>query len=197
LPPPALAQAPLALTLREVCGLKTEKSHPPSHHPATIACIARKAKTACGYSHQVPSIADLPERVDWCLSDPSGIQRHRRRPASRSRGRLSKGDPAGALLSEMPDPGVGLSAMLLQSRACGVSTAEGDRCSTDQDRRSGTASKSLKARRRRAGFSPAQAPTIQAAIAPCIPTIATATTDWTQIAAYDLLVARCHRRHRR
>lgn len=70
---PALPSASrVALTLREVCGLKTEEVAAAFlTSPATIAqrIVRGKAKIReAGIPFQVPSLADLPERLDSALS---------------------------------------------------------------------------------------------------------------------------------
>jgi RNA polymerase sigma-70 factor (ECF subfamily) len=69
---PALApEARVALTLREVCGLTTEEiARAFLSAPATIAqrIVRAKAKIkAAGIPYQVPSLSDLPERLDAVL----------------------------------------------------------------------------------------------------------------------------------
>src|SRR5690606_33266772 len=69
---PALSpEAQVALTLREVCGLTTEEiGRAFLTAPATLAQRIVRAKTKikrAGIPYQVPSEADLPERLDTVL----------------------------------------------------------------------------------------------------------------------------------
>lgn len=203
---PALASsAQVALTLREVCGLKTEEiASAFLTTPATIAqrIVRGKAKIRdAGIPYQVPSIADLPERLDSVLSviylvfnegySASSGESLTRADLSQEAIRL------GRLLSEMlPDPEVlGLVALMLlqESRRAARSTAEGDLVLLeDQDRslwnrQQISEGKALVERALSSGR--ASAYTIQAAIAAVhADAAATATTDWSQIAAlYGLL----------
>jgi RNA polymerase sigma-70 factor (ECF subfamily) len=204
---PALAaSAQVALTMREVCGLKTEEIAAAFlTTPATIAqrIVRGKAKIRdAGIPYQVPSIADLPERVDSVLSviylvfnegySASSGESLTRADLSQEAIRL------GRLLGELlPDPDVlGLLALMLlqESRRAARSTAEGDLVLLeDQDRslwnrEQIVEGKSLAERALSSGRVGAY--TIQAAIAAVHADAAeTATTDWSQIAALYALLA--------
>ena len=72
LPSGPVAEHAVALTLREVCGLKTEEiASAFLTAPSTIAqrIVRGKAKIRdAGIPYRVPSLADLPERLDSVLS---------------------------------------------------------------------------------------------------------------------------------
>jgi RNA polymerase sigma-70 factor (ECF subfamily) len=199
------SSAQVALTLREVCGLKTEEiASAFLTTPATIAqrIVRGKAKIRdAGIPYQVPSIADLPERLDSVLSviylvfnegySASSGESLTRADLSQEAIRL------GRLLCEMlPDSEVlGLAALMLlqESRRAARSTAEGDLILLeDQDRslwnhEQIAEGKALVERALSSGRVGVY--TIQAAIAAVHADAAgTATTDWSRIAAlYDLL----------
>jgi RNA polymerase sigma-70 factor (ECF subfamily) len=204
---PALpAEARAALTLREVCALTTEEiARAFLSAPPTIAqrIVRAKAKIkSAKIPYQVPSRADLPERLDVVLhvvylvfnegySASAG--------ASVTRADLSgEAIRLGRLLMELlPEPeAIGLLALMLiqESRRAARSTAEGDlilledqdrsRWNRDQIREGLSLVQQALATQR---FGPY---TIQAAIAAVHADAKTpAETDWGQIAAlYDLLL---------
>jgi RNA polymerase sigma-70 factor (ECF subfamily) len=203
---PALAPAAqVAITLREVCGLKTEEIAAAFlTTPSTIAqrIVRGKAKIRdARIPYQVPSITELPERLDPVLSviylvfnegyaASSG--------ASVTRAELSQeAIRLGRLVCELlPDAeALGLLALMLlqESRRAARTSAEGDLILLeDQDRslwnreqiREG---KALLERARSAGRIGVYA--IQAAIAAVHADAPSASaTDWRQIAAlYELL----------
>jgi len=145
---PALAaEAQVALTLREVCGLATEEvARAFLTPPATLAqrIVRAKAKIRnARIPYQVPSRADLPERLDavrhvvylvfnegYSASSGAEITRHDLSSEPISLGRL--------LLNLLPEPDVAgmLGLMLLQdSRRAARTTASGDLVPfEDQDR---------------------------------------------------------------
>ena len=204
---PALAEeAQIALTLREVCGLTTEGiARAFLTAPATLAqrIVRAKAKIRTArIPYQVPSRADLPDRLDavlrvvylvfnegYAASSGATITRHDLSNEAISLGRLLF-----ELLPEADGAGL-LGLMLLQdSRRAARTTPEGDLVLLeDQDRAlwnrpsiaEGTA---LVERALSAGEVGPY--TIQAAIAAVHANAAsTAATDWGQIVAlYDLLV---------
>jgi RNA polymerase sigma-70 factor (ECF subfamily) len=203
---PALApETQVALTLREVCGLKTEEIAAAFlTAPATIAqrIVRGKAKIRdAKIPYQVPGTADLVERLDSVLSviylvfnegySASSGDSLTRPDLSQEALRL------GRLLRELlPDPeATGLVALMLlqESRRTARSSADGDIVLLeDQDRSLWnadqiSAGKSLVAEAiasQRIGVY-----TIQAAIAAVHADAAnTAQTDWSRISAlYDLL----------
>jgi RNA polymerase sigma-70 factor, ECF subfamily len=204
---PALASnTQVALTLREVCDLTTEEiASAFLTSPATVAKrIARgKAKIRdAKIPYVVPSLADLPERLDSVLSV---IYLVFNEGYSASSGEsLTRADLSGEairlgrlLLELLPESEViGLLALMLlhESRRAARSTAEGDIILLeDQDRtlwnRQQIAEGTELARRA------LEAPqigvyTLQAAISAVHAEAASAaTTDWARIAAlYDLIV---------
>ncbi len=204
---PALpADARSALTLREVCGLTTEEiGRAFLTAPSTLAqrIVRAKAKIrAARIPYQVPSRADLPDRLETVLqvvylvfnegySASSG--------ASLTRADLSgEAIRLGRLLVELlPEPeAVGLLALMLlqESRRAARTSAEGDLVLLDQQDRtlwnrrqiaegSALVERALRSRR----FGPY---TLQAAIAAVHAEAPSAQdTDWAQIVAlYDVLV---------
>ena len=207
---PALSPSTqIALTLREVCGLKTEEIasaflSAPSAIAQRIVRGKAKIRDAC-IPYRVPSLADLPERLDSVLSviylvfnegySASSGESLTRPDLSAEAIRLGR-----LLLELLPDPEVtGLLALMLlqESRRAARSSPEGDLVLLeDQDRSlwnreqiaEGEALVERALASRRFGFY-----TIQAAIAAVhagAPTVAA--TDWAQIVAlYDVL-ARAH-----
>lgn len=145
---PALpSPAQIALTLREVCGLKTEEiASAFLTAPSTIAqrIVRAKAKIRdANIPYQVPSVADLPERLDSVLSV---IYLVFTEGYSASSGEvITRSDLSGEairlgrlLLELLPDAEVmGLLALMLiqESRRSARSSAEGDLVLLeDQDR---------------------------------------------------------------
>ena len=203
---PALpAEARVALTLREVCGLTTEEiARAFLTSPATLAqrIVRAKAKIRdAGIPYQVPAPAELPERLDTVLRviylvftegyAASAGEAVTRPDLSGEAIRLAR------LLAELlPEPEViGLLALMLlhESRRAARTSAEGDLVLLeDQDRSlwnreqiaEGTAlvERALASRR----FGPY---TLQAAIAAVhAEAVTPEATDWAQIVAlYDAL----------
>jgi RNA polymerase sigma-70 factor (ECF subfamily) len=203
---PALAASTqLALTLREVCGLTTEEiASAFLTAPATMAqrIVRGKAKIrAARIPYQVPSLADLPERLDSVLaviylvfnegySASSG--------AALTRGDLSEeAIRLGRLLVDLlPDPeALGLLALMLlqESRRAARTSPAGDLVLLeDQDRSLWDQAKITEARARvERAFASRRfgVYTIQAAIAAVHAAAPTASaTDWNQMVGwYDLL----------
>jgi RNA polymerase sigma-70 factor, ECF subfamily len=204
---PALSpEAQIALTLREICGLTTEAvASAFLIPPATLAqrIVRAKAKIRhAGIPYQVPSLADLPERLNAVLSVIYLI--FNEGYAASSGATLTRADLSeeairlGRLLVELlPDAeAMGLLALMLlqESRRCARSSPTGDLILLeDQDRTlwnqdliregQGWVERSL----RSPDFG---SYTIQAAIA-AVHSSATvvADTDWIQIVAlYDVLM---------
>jgi RNA polymerase sigma-70 factor, ECF subfamily len=204
---PALSpEAQIALTLREICGLTTEAvASAFLIPPATLAqrIVRAKAKIRhAGIPYQVPSLADLPERLNAVLSVIYLI--FNEGYAASSGATLTRADLSeeairlGRLLVELlPDAeAMGLLALMLlqESRRCVRSSPTGDLILLeDQDRTlwnqdliregQGWVERSL----RSPDFG---SYTIQAAIA-AVHSSATvvADTDWIQIVAlYDVLM---------
>ncbi len=204
---PALSpEAQIALTLREICGLTTEAvASAFLIPPATLAqrIVRAKAKIHnAGIPYQVPSLADLPERLDVVLSVIYLI--FNEGYAASSGATLTRADLAeeairlGRLLVELlPDAEVmGLLALMLlqESRRRARSSPTGDLILLeDQDRtlwnqdliREGQAWVERSLRSPDFGTY-----TIQAAIAAVHSSALAATaTDWGQIVAlYDVLM---------
>jgi RNA polymerase sigma-70 factor, ECF subfamily len=204
---PALApEAQIALTLREICGLTTEAvASAFLIFPATLAqrIVRAKAKICnAGIPYQVPSLADLPERLNAVLAVIYLI--FNEGYAASSGATLTRADLSeeairlGRLLVELlPDAeAMGLLALMLlqESRRSARSSPTGDLILLeDQDRsrwnqdliREGQAWVERSLRSPDFGSY-----TIQAAIA-AVHSSATATTatDWGQIVAlYDVLM---------
>jgi RNA polymerase sigma-70 factor (ECF subfamily) len=205
---PALASSTqVALTLREVCGLKTEEIAAAFlTTPATIAqrIVRGKAKIReAAIPYQVPSIAELPKRLDSVLSV---IYLVFNEGYSASSGEsLTRGDLSqeairlGRLLCELlPDPeALGMLALMLlqESRRAARSTSDGDLVLfEDQDRslwNRDQISTGKSVVERALASQQFGAYTIQAAIAAAhADAPSAATTDWARIAALYELLAR-------
>ncbi len=204
---PALpANTQIALTLREVCGLATEEiASAFLTTPATIAqrIVRGKAKIRdAGIPYQVPSIADLPERLDSVLAviylvfnegySASSGDSLTRSDLSEEAIRLGR-----LLAGLLPDPEVqGLLALMLfqESRRAARTSPEGDLILLeDQDRSRWDRDKIAEGRalvEQAIASQQVGIYTIQAAIAGVHAEAATAsTTDWDRMVAwYDLLV---------
>jgi RNA polymerase sigma-70 factor, ECF subfamily len=203
---PALAPSTqVALTLREICGLKTEEiASAFLATPATIAqrIVRGKAKIReAKIPYEVPAIADLPERLDAVLSviylvfnegySASSGESVTRPDLSAEAIRLGR-----LLVELLPDPeAIGLLALMLlqESRRAARSTPSGDLILLeDQDRSRWNQSQIAEGKRLVEKALTSQtigAYLIQAAIAAVHAEAATAAaTDWTQIVAlYDVL----------
>lgn len=203
---PALpATAQVALTLREVCGLKTEEIAAAFlTSPSTIAqrIVRGKAKIRdAAIPYQLPSLGDLPERLDSVLAviylvfnegySASSGDSLTRPDLSQEAIRL------GRLMCELlPDPeALGLLALMLlhESRRSARATPAGDIVLLeDQDRSLWNAEYIAEGKSRLETALAARrfgVYAIQAAISAVHADAATTdATDWTQIAAlYDLL----------
>jgi RNA polymerase sigma-70 factor (ECF subfamily) len=204
---PALpADAQVALTLREVCGLTTEEiARAFLTSPPTVAqrIVRAKAKIrAARVPHEVPPQRELPSRLETVLKVVYLVFTEGYAPASGdSVVRTDLSDEAirlGRLLAGLlPDPEVLglLSLMLLQdARRAARTTTEGDLVLLpDQDRSRWDRARIAEgaALLRRAGASGPPGPyTLQAAIAAAHAQAPTAqATDWAHIVRlYDLLV---------
>ncbi len=210
---PALAlPTQVALTLREVCGLKTEEIAAAFLTvPATIAqrIVRGKAKIRdAGIPYQVPALADLPERLESVLAvvylvfnegySASSGESLTRPDLSQEAIRLGR-----LLCGMMPDAeALGLLALMLlqESRRTARATDEGDVVLLeDQDRglwnQKHIAEGKSHLQRSLATANPRRY-TIQAAIAAAHADAATAAaTDWSRIAAlYELLRSASRRR---
>jgi RNA polymerase sigma-70 factor, ECF subfamily len=195
----------IALTLREVCGLTTEEiAHAFLTGPPTVAQRIVRAKGKirdARIPYQVPSLADLPDRLDSVLhvvylvfnegysaSTGGSLTRHDLSVEAIRLGRL--------LVELLPDPeAVGLLALMLlhESRRAARTSPDGELVLLDDQDRSGwnreqiaegsaLVERALSSRR----FGPY---TLQAAIAAVHAEAPTAAaTDWAQIVGlYDVL----------
>jgi RNA polymerase sigma-70 factor, ECF subfamily len=204
--PALVAEARVALTLREVCGLTTEEiARAFLAAPSAVAqrIVRAKAKIkAARIPYQVPSLADLPDRLDTVLQIIYLV--FNEGYSASSGASVTRADLSGEairlgqlLVNLLPEPEVtGLLALMLlqESRRAARSSASGDLILLeDQDRSlwnreqitQGVAlvEKALASRR----FGPY---TIQAAIAAVHAEASSAgATDWAEIVAlYGLLV---------
>jgi RNA polymerase sigma-70 factor (ECF subfamily) len=204
---PALApEAQVAMTLREVCSLTTEEiARPFLTKPATVAqrIVRAKAKIReARIPYQVPSEADLPDRLDavfrvvylvfnegYSASSGESLTRHDLSGEAIRLGRL--------LIELLPEPeAMGLLALMLihDSRRAARTSPTGDLILLENQDRSLwnrdqiTEGVSLVARALSSGQVGPY--TIQAAIAAAhAQAPSSATTDWTQIVSlYDLLM---------
>jgi RNA polymerase sigma-70 factor (ECF subfamily) len=204
---PALASgAQVALTLREICGLTTEEiASAFLAAPATIAKRIARGKTKirdAKIPYVVPSLADLPERLDSVLSvvylvfnegySASSGESLTRADLSAEAIRLGR-----LLLELLPEPEVmGLLALMLlhESRRAARTSPEGDIILLeDQDRSRWNRQQIVEGTelaRRALSSEQIGVYSLQAAVSATHAEAASAaTTDWARIAAlYDLLV---------
>ncbi len=205
LPPGFVAEYPVALTLREVCDLSTEEiASAFLTAPVAIAqrIVRGKAKIrGTRIPYQVPTLADLPDRLDSVLSviylvfnegysasSGDSLTRPRLSEEAIQLGRL--------LLELLPDSEVlGLLSLMLlhESRRAARTSPNGDLILlSDQDRSLWNANHIREGQslvERALASQPFGTYTIQAAIAAIHAEATTvAATDWVQIVAlYDLL----------
>jgi RNA polymerase sigma-70 factor, ECF subfamily len=204
---PALApEAQVALTLREVCGLTTEEiASAFLIAPSTLAqrIVRAKAKIrAAGIPYQVPSLTDLPERIDTVLQviylvfnegyAASSGQSLTRTDLSEEAIRLGR-----LVMELLPDSEVmGLLALMLlqESRRTARTSATGDLILLEDQNRTRWNQELIaegKALVQRSLSSQQFGPyTIQAAISAVhAESASAAATDWAQIVAlYDVLI---------
>jgi RNA polymerase sigma-70 factor, ECF subfamily len=204
---PALSpEAQVALTLREVCGLTTEEiASAFLTAPATLAqrIVRAKAKIrTAGIPYQVPSLSDLPERLDAVLQVIYLV--FNEGYAASSGTSLTRSDLAneairlGRLVVELlPDvEAIGLLALMLlqESRRTARTSSTGDIILLeDQDRSRWNQSQiaeGIALVKRSLSSSQIGSYTLQAAIAAVHAEAPSADkTDWAQIVAlYDLLL---------
>jgi RNA polymerase sigma-70 factor, ECF subfamily len=204
---PALSpEAQVALTLREVCGLTTEEiASAFLITPATLAQRIVRAKTkirTAGIPYQVPSLTDLPERLDTVLQTIYLV--FNEGYAASSGTSLTRSDLAdeairlGRLIVELlPDAeAIGLLALMLlqESRRTARTSSTGDIILLeDQDRSLWNQSQIAEGRtlvQRSLSSSEVGSYTLQAAIAAVhSEALSTGETDWVQVVAlYDLLM---------
>jgi RNA polymerase sigma-70 factor, ECF subfamily len=204
---PALSpEAQVALTLREVCGLTTEEiASAFLIAPATLAQRIVRAKTkirTAGIPYQVPSLAELPDRLDSVLQTIYLV--FNEGYAASSGLSLTRSDLAdeairlGRLVVELlPDAeAIGLLALMLlqESRRTARTSSTGDIILLeDQDRslwNQSQIAEGITLVKRSLSSSQVGSYTLQAAIAAVHSDASiAAATDWTQIVAlYDLLL---------
>jgi RNA polymerase sigma-70 factor, ECF subfamily len=205
---PALSpEAQVALTLREVCGLTTEEiASAFLIAPATLAQRIVRAKTkirTANIPYQVPSLPDLPDRLDTVLQTIYLV--FNEGYAASSGASLTRSDLAaeairlGRLVVELlpdADEAIGLLALMLlqESRRTARTSSTGDLILLeDQDRSLWNHSQIVEGRElvTRSLSSPEVGTyTLQAAIAAVHSEAASAAeTDWAQVVVlYDLLL---------
>ena len=204
---PALApEAQVAMTLREVCSLTTEEiARPFLTKPATVAqrIVRAKAKIReARIPYQVPSEADLPDRLDavfrvvylvfnegYSASSGGSLTRHDLSGEAIRLGRL--------LIELLPEPeAMGLLALMLlhDSRRAARTSPTGDLILLENQDRAlwnrGQITEGVSLVARALSSGQVGPYTIQAAIAAAhAQAPSSATTDWTQIVSlYDLLM---------
>ena len=204
---PALSpDAQLALTLRTVCGLTTEEiAHAFLTQPPTLAqrIVRAKAKIReARIPYEVPTLTDLPERLDsvlhviylvfnegYAASSGQSLTRHDLSAEAIRLGRL--------LVELLPEPeAMGLLALMLlhESRRQARTSAGGDIVLLDDQDRSvwdrALIAEGLALVQRALGSRHIGPYTLQAAIASAHAEASdAATTDWTRIAGlYDVLL---------
>ncbi len=204
---PALSpEAQVALTLREVCGLTTEEiASAFLTSPATLAqrIVRAKAKIrTAGIPYQVPSLTELPDRLDTVLQTIYLV--FNEGYAASSGTSLTRSDLAdeairlGRLVVELlPDAeAIGLLALMLlqESRRNARTSSKGDIILLeDQDRSLWNQAQIVEGRmlvQRSLSSAQVGSYTLQTAIAAVHSEAAiAAATDWAQIVAlYDLLI---------